>query len=172
GGEARIASSSGVGTTVSILLPEGDATHVESQIAAAASRTLPAQGGGRRIVIVEDDESVRQLTARLLEMAGYDCTPTGDVNRALALLRSEERIDLLLTDVGLPGMDGRELAELSRQIRPRLPVLLLTGYAPHSLALNDVVGNGVDMMKKPYEAEALLARVAQLMAGGVSASAS
>jgi DNA-binding response OmpR family regulator/two-component sensor histidine kinase len=166
GGEARIASTPGAGTTVSILLLEGDVAQVERNAAPAPSRTLPMRGGGRHVVVVEDDEAVRSLTTRLLTLAGYRCTQAAEVGRALELLRSGEPIDLLLTDVGLPGMDGRELTELSRQIRPSLPVLLLTGYAPHSLALNDFIGDGVDMMKKPYEPQALLERIAQMTHGG------
>ena len=64
-------------------------------------------------------------------------------------------------------MDGRELAEVSRKIRPTVPVLLLTGYAPHALSLHDFLREGVEMMKKPYDAEALLHRVAQMMQGSV-----
>lgn len=163
GGEARIASTPGAGTTVSLLLLEGDAAHVERTAPPASPHALPSQGDGRHVVVVEDDETVRSLTTRLLTLAGYRCSHTADVGRALDLLRSGEPIDLLLTDVGLPGMDGRELAELSRKVRPSLPVLLLTGYAPHSLALHDFIGDGVDMMKKPYEPDALLARIAQMM---------
>lgn len=166
GGEARIASAPGVGTTVSILLPMGDAARVEPA-EHAASQGVPQVpgGGGERILIVEDADSVRELTATLLALAGYRCLQAPDVDRALAVLRSDEPIDLLLTDVGLPGMDGRELADAARQARPTLPVLFLTGYTPHSLALGDFLGAGMDMMTKPYDAEALLARVAQMVRG-------
>ena len=163
GGEARIASSLGVGTTVSILLPMGDAARLAPAHAIQAPGGIDAAGRGERILLVEDDDSVRELTATLLSMAGYDCVPVPDVYRALAILRSDERIDLLLTDVGLPGMDGRALADAARIARPTLQVLFLTGYARHSLALGDFLGQGMDMMAKPYDADALLGRVAQLV---------
>lgn len=166
GGEARIASAAGVGTTVSILLPMGDAERVEhASVQAPQGVPQAPSGGGERILIVEDADSVRELTATLLTLAGYRCLQAPDVDRALALLRSDEPIDLLLTDVGLPGMDGRELADAARGARPALPVLFLTGYTPHSLALGDFLGAGMDMMTKPYDAEALLARVAQMVRG-------
>ena len=167
GGEARIASTPDVGTTVSILLLQGDPANLEDSAVPVAVRAPAPHGEGRHIIVVEDDETVRALTTTLLTKAGYFCTPTGDVHRAIELLRSAEHVDLLLTDIGLPGMDGRELAEVSRKIRPTVPVLLLTGYAPHALSLHDFLREGVEMMKKPYDAEALLHRVAQMMQGSV-----
>jgi DNA-binding response OmpR family regulator/two-component sensor histidine kinase len=163
GGNARIASAPGVGTTVSILLPMGDAARVEAVPTAAALASIGVAGGGERILVVEDDDSVRVLTATLLTIAGYRCLQVADFQTALDHLRSDEPIDLLLTDVGLPGMDGRELADQARLARPQLPVLFLTGYAPHSLAVGTFLGQGMDMITKPYDAETLLARIARML---------
>ncbi|KGQ20017.1 Multi-sensor hybrid histidine kinase [Lysobacter dokdonensis DS-58] len=163
GGDVRIASTPGVGTTISLLLPVGDAAHVE-HASGTASASAPVSGDGQRILIVEDADSVRELTATLLSLSGYRCLQAPDVERALTLLRSDERIDLLLTDVGLPGMDGRELARAARIARPALPVLFITGYTPHSLELRQFLSQGMDMMTKPYDAQALLARIAGMLA--------
>jgi len=162
GGDARIASAPGTGTSVSLLLPLGDASRIAPE--APALEAAPVSGHGETILVVEDADTVRELTATLLGLGGYHCLQAADVEQALDLLRGEARIDLLLTDVGLPGMNGRQLAESARLARPALPVLFLTGYARHTLEVGDFLGEGMDLMTKPYDAEALLARVGRMLA--------
>ena len=163
GGEARIASKAGVGTTVSILLPIGDAALLETKTATGAHVAGRSGGSGECILIVEDSDSVRELTAMLLKMAGYHCLQAPDVYLALELLRSDQTIDLLLTDVGLPGMDGRDLADAARVSRPALPVLFLTGYSAHYLELGEFLDQGMELMTKPYDAVDLLTRIARMV---------
>ncbi|MCC8362720.1 response regulator [Lysobacter sp. A6] len=170
GGDARIVSTPGMGTTVTLLLPLGDAAHIALDPHTSQSGP-PVAGNGETILIVEDADSVRELTATLLGIAGYRCLQAPDVERALEILHGPEPIDLLLTDVGLPRMNGRQLADAARATRPKLPVLFLTGYARHSVAVGDFLGEGMDMMTKPYDAEALLARIGHMVGAARNAPA-
>jgi len=164
GGTARIESVPGEGTTVTLLLPLADTRTLASEPARAPVDGAEMAGHGETILIVEDSDSVRELTATLLHKFGYRCLSAADVESALAILRGPETVDLLLTDVGLPGMNGRQLADAARAWRPALPVLFLTGYAKHSLAIGAFLGENMDMMTKPYDAELLLARIARMVA--------
>ncbi|MET0503774.1 MAG: response regulator, partial [Luteibacter sp.] len=125
GGQARIASVVGQGTDVSLLLPVGEG----EPVLPPAGRQPLAGGNGERILVVEDTESLRMMTVEILGEAGYLCLVADDTGEALRLLRGDDEIDLLLTDIGMPGMDGRELADVARAWRPALPVLFMTGYA-------------------------------------------
>ncbi|MFP3373410.1 response regulator, partial [Pseudomonas sp. SIMBA_068] len=89
---------------------------------------------GESVVVVEDDPAVRMLVVNVLGELGYTAHQAGDARTALPLLESDLRVDLLVTDVGLPGLNGRQLAEIGRQIRPELKVLFITGYAEHAAA--------------------------------------
>jgi signal transduction histidine kinase len=160
GGDARIASVPGQGTTVTLRLPSGDGLALPMEIAPVA--LLPKVGDGKHILFVEDSDSVREVTTLVLLAFGYRCTAVDTVEKALALLESE-RFDLLLTDVGLPGMDGRELADAARRCDATLPVLFLTGYSRHSVEVGSFLGHGMDLMTKPYEVEHLLAKVGQMV---------
>ncbi|BCT91628.1 hypothetical protein LYSHEL_06520 [Lysobacter helvus] len=170
GGTARITSEPGAGTCVSLLLPlANDRTLATDPVRSPANALADIPGNGETILVVEDSDTVRQLTSTLLQMFGYVCLQAADVERALEILRSDQSLDLLLTDVGLPGMNGRQLAEAARAWRPTLPVLFLTGYAKHTLAVGDFLGENMDMMTKPYEADALLSKVARMVTRPVGA---
>ena len=168
GGDARIASTPGVGTTVSLLLPMGDVDNIEPT-SVPSGRVLPVAGQGEAVLIVDDADDVRELTALLLTMAGYHTLQAANGDDALAILASGQRVDLLLTDIGLPGMDGRELSRAARAAHPDLPVLFLTGYAADPDTIGQFLGPRMDLMTKPYGAEALLGRIAQ-MVGATSAA--
>jgi DNA-binding response OmpR family regulator/two-component sensor histidine kinase len=159
GGEARIQSTVGRGTEVSLLLPAS-----ESEVETAIRGQGPISGGqGERILLVEDMDTLRNLTAEVLTEAGYVCVATGDTQYALRLLRGDDSIDLLLTDIGMPGMDGRELADSARAWRPTLPVLFMTGYAENAMERSRFLGRGMDMIAKPFEIDALLGRVRAML---------
>ncbi|MBB3226499.1 hypothetical protein FHW69_001089 [Luteibacter sp. Sphag1AF] len=155
GGEALIRSWPGRGTEVTLILPATEAPDVEEPVAAIKV----TRGTGQHILLVEDTTTVRVLTAELLTDAGYRCTHVADVDAALVLLRGDTAIDLLLTDVGMPDMDGRALVDIARAWRPRLPVLFMTGYAENALDRDAFLGAGMDMVIKPYAIDDLLARV-------------
>lgn len=105
--------------------------------------------------------SVRLSVAEALTEGGYRCTLASTIEEALEHLRSEQTIDLLLTDVGLPTLSGRELADIARTHRPGLPVLFMTGYADAALDRQAFLGTGMDMLIKPFKLSELLDRVRQ-----------
>ncbi|HET6552603.1 MAG TPA: ATP-binding protein, partial [Dyella sp.] len=155
GGRTTICSQQGVGTEVRLTLPRGQLQEeVEVDLA-----TDWAQGQGESILIVEDNTSLRALARELLSDAGYRCTEAEDVESALRVLRGDGSIHLLLTDVGLPGMNGRQLAEAARAWRPSLPILFMTGYAESTLSNQEVLDEGMDILIKPFEIEQLLSKV-------------
>jgi PAS domain S-box-containing protein len=159
GGDAQIRSVVGHGTEVTIMLPAG----TEDMIAKPQALPPVELGSGEHILIVEDTESVRMFVNEVLVDAGYYCTQAGDVHTALALLEKDNSIDLLLTDVGMPHMNGRELAQLTRRWRPNLPVLFMTGYAENALNRQSFLGEGMDMIVKPFQLSEFLEKVRRMV---------
>ncbi|URX63164.1 response regulator [Luteibacter anthropi] len=159
GGQARIQSEVGKGTQVSLLLPASQ----QAVEAVPALRSTVERGRGERVLLVEDTASLRMMAAEVLRDAGYDCIVTDDTEHALRVLRGDDAIDLLLTDVGMPGMNGRELAEVARAWRPALPVLFMTGYAENAMDRASFLGQGMDMITKPFEIDDLLARIRHIL---------
>lgn len=158
-GDVVIRSVVGHGTEVTLMLPAGiDSVPVEDAPSAA-----PREGAGQHILIVEDTASVRMFVNELLVDTGYRCTQAGDVATALSILENDASIDLLLTDVGLPHMNGRELADRARAWRPCLPVLFMTGYAENAVNRQSFLGEGMDMIIKPFKLGALLEKVDSML---------
>ncbi|WP_109126000.1 response regulator [Dyella sp. C11] len=155
GGRVTICSQKGVGTEVRLTLPQGEPEH-EEELEESADW---AQGQGESVLIVEDNTSLRALARELLSDAGYRCIEAEDVDAALRVLRGDVAIHLLLTDVGLPGMNGRQLAEAARAWRPSLPILFMTGYAESALAGDELLDEGMDILIKPFEIDQLLTKV-------------
>jgi len=154
-GDVQIRSVIGHGTEVTLMLPAAaDQTPVVPQVAKPAEL-----GAGEHVLIVEDTESVRMFVNEVLTDAGYRCTQAGDVNTALAMLENDPTVDLLLTDVGMPLMNGRELAQKMRGWRPDVPVLFMTGYAENAVNRQDFLGEGMDMIIKPFQMVELLDKV-------------
>lgn len=106
------------------------------------------------ILVVEDDDTVRMLIVEVLEELGYSVTDASDAEKALALIRSEQPFSLMMTDVGLPGMDGRELAKAARLERSELPILFASGY-PDSSDLEA----GMQIIGKPFSIDQLRDKV-------------
>src|SRR5207248_2267753 len=115
-GQIRIDSEPGKGTTVKLYLPRQ--TGAVAQPAGTAARLTPTQGAGETVLLVEDDPSIRLLITEVLDELGYASIEAADGEAALALLESNTRFDLMITDVGLPGMNGRQLANIVREHRP------------------------------------------------------
>jgi PAS domain S-box-containing protein len=163
-GQARIESELGRGARVSVILPR----HVgEAEVGAGAAREIdPGARRSETVLVVDDETSIRMLVTELLAELGYAVIATGDGAEALKALRSNASIDLLVTDVGLPGgMTGRHLADAARALRPNLRVLFITGYAESS-ALSDVRSPGVRVLAKPFPLDVLAAQIRELFAGG------
>jgi PAS domain S-box-containing protein len=161
GGDVHIRSVVGHGTEVTLMLP------------AAADQTVAPQrvqesvelGAGEHVLIVEDTASVRMFVNEVLTDSGYRCTQAGDVMTALSMLEHDTSIDLLLTDVGMPMMNGRELAQRARGWRAELPVLFMTGYAENALNRQHFLGEGMDMIIKPFQMIEFLDKVRKMLDG-------
>ncbi|WP_236192693.1 response regulator [Pseudomonas glycinae] len=161
GGDAHIRSVARRGTEVTIMLPAtSDPTAVD-----VAPVTIDPQGSGEHVLIVEDMPAVRLFVTEVLEDAGYRCTQAGDIETALERLQNDASIDLLLTDVGLPRMTGRELADVARGWREALPILFMTGYAETAINRQVFLGAGMDMLVKPFQISALLDKVRRTLDG-------
>ena len=158
GGEARLSSVVDRGTEVSLVLPAAVATGTVS----GPVSDMPV-GNGEHVLIVEDMPAVRMLVAEMLGEAGYRCSEAGDAATALSVLQNDPSVDLLLTDVGLPQLSGRELADAARLHRPALPVLFMTGYAEKAVRRDRFLGAGMDMVIKPFQINDLLGKVRQML---------
>jgi signal transduction histidine kinase/CheY-like chemotaxis protein len=155
GGHLRIYSEVGHGTTVKLYLPRAlqDAVVLEK-----AARDAP-RGQGETILVVEDDAIVRMILSDVLEELGYNVLLASDARPAIPILQSDRRIDLMVSDVILPHINGRKLAEIARVSRPDLKVLFVTGYAENAMFRGDFLDAGMDMLTKPFALDALGAKV-------------
>ena len=155
GGTARIRSAVGDGTTVELLLPRGEAVQ-----AGPEPEEEVAEGGAESILLVDDNEMVRAMAQEVLVEAGYDVFTCSEGTAALDAA-GERDFDLLLTDVGLPGMSGRQLADSIRECRPEMPVLFITGYAENAQNRQEFLAEGMGMLPKPFSLNELLRAVRQ-----------
>lgn len=161
GGHVSIHSEVGKGTTVSLFLPRFSGellqdTQVDAQ-------HTPFARDGETVLIVEDDPAVRVLVSAVLSELGYAFVEASDADSAMPILDSGQRIDLLISDVGLPGMNGRQLAEIGRQYRPDLKVLFITGYAEHAAVRGGFLDPGMQMITKPFTFDLLTAKVREMI---------
>ena len=164
GGQARIYSEPGKGTMVCLYLPRylGEAEEAECP---ADLASVGRVGTGETVLVVDDEPTVRMLVMEVLEELGYAAIEAGDGASGLRVLQSDARIDLLVTDVGLPGgMNGRQMADAARVGRPDLKVLFITGYAENAVVRNGHLDPGMHVMTKPFAMEALAARIRELIA--------
>jgi CheY-like chemotaxis protein len=157
-----VESRPGSGTTVKIFLPRTDAPVVREK--APAVDVASARGG--TVLIVEDQDTVRQLAARVLKQQGYSTIEAASGSEALLLLQGKDApaIDLLLTDVILPGINGRELADRVRSEMPAIKVVFMSGYAGDALGRRGVLEDGLAFLPKPFTAAALLQKVRNALA--------
>ncbi|MDO6413561.1 response regulator [Sphingomonas sp. BIUV-7] len=157
GGAVRIHSLMGMGTSIKLYLPVTDAPPVTET---SVSSSVP-RGTGQRILLVEDDPAVRMLVREVLEELDYQCVEFADPLAALPFLASSEPIDLMISDVGLPGLNGRELGERARLHRPDLPILFITGYAENALLRSRFLDENMTMITKPFSFEDLAMKVGE-----------
>ncbi|WP_420244108.1 PAS domain S-box protein [Roseiterribacter gracilis] len=160
-GHVRIESAPRQGTTVRLYLPRHLGSAVE-RIVPTAPAPAP-QGAGETVLLVEDDSSVRLLISEVLRELGYASLEASDGQAALPMLESNARLDLMITDVGLPGLNGRQLAEIARQHRPDLKVLFVTGYAEHATERGEFLAPGMEMVTKPFDLEVLAIKIRQMI---------
>ncbi|MEO6843364.1 MAG: PAS domain-containing protein [Bradyrhizobium sp.] len=157
-GHATIDSKIGRGTSVRIYLPRHNGDHVAEHAAAAASKVQHA-ATGETVLVVEDESVVRGVILEMLEEQGYRTLEASDGPAGLRILRTDARIDLLVTDVGLPGMNGRQLADQAREMRPGLKILFITGYAESVAMADGFLQPGMEMITKPFDLGNLSRRV-------------
>jgi CheY-like chemotaxis protein len=161
GGEIRLASTPGQGTTVTIYLPRSD----QLEHVAPAPATAPDAGGAETILVVEDDDEVRTTVVANLTDLGYTVLQAPDGEQALALLRGGARVDLLFTDVVMPGtLPGPELAIQARRLQPGLAVLFTSGYTRDALTTDGRLQEGVRLLGKPYDRHLLARRIRESLA--------
>jgi two-component system, cell cycle sensor histidine kinase and response regulator CckA len=160
GGHIDVRSEVGVGTTFAIYLPASEpAAHAGSELAHAAARN-----GHESILLVEDEVSLRNLAARALRARGFTVMLAGDGVEALRLLEvHREPLDLLVTDVVMPNMDGRELADRLRARMPGLKVLFLSGYMDDALLRRGVFESNETLLLKPFTPSSLAQRVREVL---------
>jgi CheY-like chemotaxis protein len=166
GGHVAIDSAVGVGTTVSLYLPQSDQP-AGAAAAAPAARITPAASGAETVLIVEDDRLVLAAVIESVEELGYRTLSATTAEEALAQLAGAARIDLLFSDVILPGgMDGAKLAREARRLRPGLKVLLTSGYAG---SVGTTLPDDLDLLAKPYRRDELAAKLRQTIGATVAA---
>ncbi len=159
GGHVTIDSEVGNGTTVKLYLPRA----MEDAERRHKVPDVCAHGRGETVLVVEDDASVRSSIAELLHELGYRSAEASDPRMALPLLESALPIDLLVTDLSLPNMSGRQLAGIARRLRPGLKVLLVSGYAEGTAVRSAALPPGMDMMTKPFDLITFGAKIRDLI---------
>lgn len=162
GGHVSLDSLPNQGTCVRLYLPRLNLLEPERPVVETLG-AAPTATCGETVVVVEDDPAVRMLVLDLLKELGYLAHEAADASAALPLLESEMRVDLLVTDVGLPGMNGRQLAEIARQHRPGLKVLFMTGYAQKAAERQGFLEDGMDMVAKPFSIEVLANKIREMI---------
>ena len=162
-GHVSIDSQVGHGTTVQLFLPRFHGNKAETDVVL----DHPPAGAqeGETILIVEDDPAVRALVSQVLGELGYAYLEAADAVGAVPILESGQRIDLMISDVGLPGMNGRQLADIGRQMRPELKVLFITGYAENAGVRAGFLETGMQMITKPFAFDQLTAKVREMIEG-------
>ena len=164
----RIYSEIDHGTTVCIYLPRHYGEMVPDTTA-EKSAIIKHTEYDKTVLVVDDEPTVRMLVIDILEEQGFATLEAGDSTAGLKILQSETHIDLLVTDVGLPGgMNGRQMADAGRAIRPGLKVLFITGYAENAVFGNGVLEPGMMVVTKPFSMDALQARIRSMLDGGVT----
>jgi CheY-like chemotaxis protein len=157
-GYAKIYSEIGKGTTVKLYLPRHRGPTEEDDLAPTITQAHAAEAG-ETVLVVEDEPVVRGLIVEILSDLGYQALEAADGPSGLDILQSRRKIDLLITDVGLPGLNGRQVADAARALRPNLKVLFMTGYAENAALASGFLEHGMAMITKPFAMEALVSRI-------------
>jgi PAS domain S-box-containing protein len=164
GGQVRIYSELGQGTTMCLYLPRDHSASGPGD-GDDAAEAAPEPGSGEMVLVVDDEATIRMLITEVLEGFGYGSIEATDGAGALRVLESGARIDLLITDVGLPGgMNGRQVADAARVQRPDLKVLFITGYAENAVIGNGHLAPGMQVLTKPFAMTDLARRIQALLA--------
>jgi PAS domain S-box-containing protein len=171
GGQVRIQSAPGHGTSVRLYLPRGFGPVETSDVESNADEGTPAETAPTArpaaVLVVDDEATIRMLVCEALNDLGYSSVQAEDGASALKILESGAKLDLLVSDVGLPGgLNGRQLADHARRTREELKVLFITGYAESATVGPALLESGMQVICKPFELESLTARIRDMIAGG------
>jgi PAS domain S-box-containing protein len=165
GGQVRIYSEEGAGTTMRIYLPRHRG-EVDEEVIPPKLSDAPRARAGETVLIVDDEPTVRMLVTEVLDELGYAAIEAADGTSGLKVLQSDVRIDLLITDVGLPkGMNGRQMADAAREARPTLKVLFITGFAENAAVGDGHLEPGMHLLTKPFAMEMLASRIKTIITG-------
>ncbi len=158
GGYAKIYSEVGSGTTIKLYLPRHDG-EVQKESAATGLTAEHSANDGEVVVVIDDEPVVRGLIVEVLGELGYRALEAEDGPSGLTLLEATPRVDLLVTDIGLPGLNGRQVADAARTRRPDLKVLFMTGYAENAAVAGGFLDRGMSLITKPFAMESLATRI-------------
>jgi signal transduction histidine kinase/CheY-like chemotaxis protein len=162
GGQVRIYSEVGQGTTVCIYLPR---FHGDADVEPESPSPIAAESAtGQTVLVVEDEATIRHVIDEVLDELGYEVIGAADGASGIKVLQSGAKIELLITDVGLPnGMNGKQVADEARRLRPGLKVLFITGFAENAAVGNGHLEPGMELLTKPFTLEALTTKVAEML---------
>ncbi|MGA1797710.1 ATP-binding protein [Sphingomonas sp. 4RDLI-65] len=165
GGQVRVRSKVGTGSTISIYLPRHHGAATEKAVPTDAVG-LQGNGTGRTVLVVDDEPAIRELIDEVLDELGYTVLSAIDGASGLKVLEAGTHVDLLVTDVGLPGgMNGRQVADAARVLRPGLKVLFITGYVENAAVGNGQLEPGMEVLTKPFSLDTLTTRIRDLTGG-------
>ena len=162
-GQVRIHSEVGKGTTINLYLPRSPGEATQSD--AGQTQEPDRAGAGQTVLVVDDEASVRMLIVDVLQELGYTALEAHDGQAGLKVLQSDLPIDLLVTDVGMPGMNGRQLADAGRVHRPGLKIMFVTGYAETAVISHGHLEQGMTVVTKPFALDALAGRIKGMIEG-------
>ncbi len=163
GGNVRIYSEPGLGTTVTVLLPVTD----QSPSGADRPGDEPEGGGGEQVLVVEDERALREVTRRILARNGYRVMVAASGQEAIKVAAASDGcVDALITDVVMPGMQGKEVAERVRELHPGIRVLYMSGYTEGLLSAQGVLDPGINLIEKPFTQASLLRKVRGILRDG------
>lgn len=166
GGGVRISSKDGEGTDVTLYLPRHEVAEAPEVV---EKQTMEGMfpPSGHTILVIDDEALIRMLVVDTLQELGYETLEAGDGPQGMRLLRSDARIDLLVTDVGLPnGMNGRQVADAARELRPGLKVMFMTGYAENAVLDRGHLDADMQILTKPFQMDDFSQRVRGMVGQG------
>jgi CheY-like chemotaxis protein len=162
GGDVKIDSSIDRGTSIRLFLPRHKG-RIQVQDTKPDLSDEHISNEGEVVVVIDDEPVVRGLIVDVLEELGYRALEAADGPSGLALINATQHIDLLVTDIGLPGLNGRQVADAARSHRPGLKVLFMTGYADAAVAAKGFMETGMSMITKPFAMEDLASRIRRII---------
>ncbi len=159
GGHIKIYSEMGEGTTVKLYLPRYLGKDEVADVSKMNPSEWPTAKSGETVLVVEDDAQVREVSVQLIRDLGYEVIEVSGGAQALTVLARDDRVDLIFTDIVMPGMTGRVMADEASKLRPGIKILYTTGYTRNAVVHNGVLDQGTEFLAKPYTAAALAAKL-------------